>query len=248
LLLCVAKIGGRVGLRELSEASNLHRGTAHRLASRLVSLGFLEQDEQSRYSLGLRVLELGFAYLGSLDLRSQAIPELERLRSEIDAAVALHILDGVETVYVERLESASVQPILRAVAGGRLPVYSTAVGKAIVAFLPAVQQKTVLDGIAFEAFTRRTVRSRADFEAELGAIKKRGYAISDQEHFEGYRAVAAPILNQSGHAIAGIVASAWLGRFRTVRELREVVGPRVLEAAQRISKRFGWNPGPNSGS
>jgi IclR family transcriptional regulator, KDG regulon repressor len=242
LLACVGKLGGRAGLAELAERSDLNRATTHRLASKLVELGYLERDDVGRFRLGVRVLDLGFSYLASMDLRAQALPELEALRADLDSSVGLCVLDGAETVYIERLESTSMQPTLRAVVGGRLPVHSTAIGKAILAFLPAERQREIIAQVRFEGYTRRTLRTRADLEAELQATKRRGYALSDQEHFEGYRAVAAPLFDASGAPVAGIVAGAVLGRFATLRELREVAAPRVLEAGRRISQRLGWNP------
>jgi IclR family acetate operon transcriptional repressor len=242
LLACVGQLGGRAGLAELAERSALNRATTHRLASKLVELGYLERDDAGRFALGVRVLDLGFSYLASMDLRAQALPELEALRADLDAAVGLCLLDGTETVYIERLESTRLQPTLRAVVGGRLPVHSTAIGKAILAFLPPARMAEIVGNVRFESYTRRTLRTRAALEAELQATKRRGYALSDQEHFEGYRAVAAPLFDAAGSVVAGIVAGAVTGRFATLRELREECAPRVLEAARRISKRLGWSP------
>jgi DNA-binding IclR family transcriptional regulator len=242
LLACVGKLGGRTGLAELAERSGLNRGTAHRLASKLVELGYLERDEIGRFRLSVGVLDLGFAYLASMDVRAQALPALEALRADLDCSVGLCVLDGTDTVYIERLESTTLQPTVHAVVGGRLPVHSTAIGKAILAFLPPERVRTTLDAVTFEGYTRRTLRTRADLEADLAATKKRGYALSDQEHFEGYRAVAAPVFDSFGHAVAGIVAGAVLGRFSSVRELRDVIAPRVLQASRQISQRLGWNP------
>jgi DNA-binding IclR family transcriptional regulator len=240
LLSCVAKAGGHIGLTKLAQTAGLNLGTAHRLASKLVELGYLERDEKNEFSLGLNVLDLGFSYLASLDIRTQAMPELQRLRTDLDCAVSLCVLDGTDIVYVERLESSSLQPSIRAVVGSRLPVHSTAIGKAILAFLPPAQQHAIVERMKFEGYTRQTVRSRSDFEADLQTTKRRGYALSDQEHFEGYRAVAAPIFDKSGHVIAAIVAGAVLGRFSNLRDLREVVAPRVIQAGHGISRRLGW--------
>lgn len=240
LLSCVAKLGGHVGLTKLAQTAGLNLGTAHRLASKLVELGYLERDENNHLSLGLHVLDLGFSYLASLDLRTQAIPELQRLRADLDCAVGLCVLSGTDVVYIERLESTSLQPTIRAVVGGRLPAHTTAIGKAILAFLPAPQLHDLLGQIKFESYTRQTVRSRVDLEADLQTTRRRGYALSDQEHFEGYRAVAAPVFDKSGSVVAAVVAGAVLGRFSSIRDLRDVVAPRVLQASRGISRRLGW--------
>ena len=86
----------------LAKRAELDKGTTHRLASKLVELGYLRRDDDGKFMLGLHVLDLGFSYLASLDLRTQALPEMRRLHEEFDGAITLAILDGTEIVYVER--------------------------------------------------------------------------------------------------------------------------------------------------
>jgi DNA-binding IclR family transcriptional regulator len=236
VLLCVAKLGGHVGLVELSEATRLPRGTAHRLAVKLVGLGFLERDAEGRFSAGIRVLDLGFTYLASLGVRAQALPEMQRLCDELECSVGLCVLDGTEMVYIERLEPPHLELTLRASVGQRFPIYSTAAGKAILAFLQPERRQEILKGIKAQ---HHGAGMLAAFEAELITTKKRGYSISDQEYVHGYRAVAAPILDSSNAPIAVIVAGAGVARFKTVRQLREVIAPRVVEASRIISARAG---------
>jgi DNA-binding IclR family transcriptional regulator len=236
VLLCVAKLGGHVGLVELSEATRLPRGTAHRLAVKLVGLGFLERDAEGRFSAGVRVLDLGFTYLASLGVRAQALPEMQRLCDELECSIGLCILDATEMVYIERLEPPHLELTLRASVGQRFPIYSTAAGKAILAFLQAERRQEILKAIKFPPPVART---RAAFEAELVITKKHGYSISDQEYVHGYRAAAVPILDGTNAPIAAIVAGAGVARFKSVRQLREIVAPRIAEASRIISLRLG---------
>jgi IclR family pca regulon transcriptional regulator len=239
VLLCVAKLGGHVGLVELSKGTRLPRGTAHRLAVKLVELGFLERDSEGRFSAGVHVLDLGFTYLASLGVRAQALPEMQRLCDELECSVGLCIVDGTEMVYIERIEPPRLELTLRAGVGQRFPIYSTAAGKAMLAFLPEVRQKEILKGIKFEPLTARSPRTRAAFEAELRTTKTRRYSISDQEYVHGYRAVAAPILDSSNAPIAVIVAGAGVARFTSIGQVRETIAPRVVEASRIISARLG---------
>jgi IclR family pca regulon transcriptional regulator len=239
VLLCVAKLGGHVGLVELSEGTRLPRGTAHRLAVKLVELGFLERDAEGRFSAGVHVLDLGFSYLASLGVRAQALPEMQSLCDELECSVGLCILDKTDMVYIERLEPPHLELTLRAGVGQRFPIYSTAAGKAILAFTRPERRQEILKGIKFE-----TPRARSAFEAELRLTKTRRYSISDQEYVHGYRAVAVPILDGSDAPIAAVVAGAGIARFKSVRQLREIVAPRVVEASKVISARLGESRAP----
>ena len=242
LLSCVARAGGRIGLGEVAQRAGLHKVTAHRLAGRLVQLGYLERDDEGRLSLGIRVLELGFSYLASLDLRTQALPEMRRLVGEIDASIGLSVIDRNEVVYIERLESSRLQPVLPVGVGARMPLHATAMGKAIMAFLPDAQQEQVLAQIDYVGITRRTPRTAAALAADLRLTRKRGFALSDQEYLESYRGIAAPIFDDAGMPVAALSAGAFASQ-KTLRELRDVLGPRIVRSSRAISALLGGDRG-----
>jgi DNA-binding IclR family transcriptional regulator len=239
VLSCVANFGKRTALTKIARAANLNLATTYRLVMKLVELGYLERDAGGLVSLGSNVLNLGFSYLASLDVRAHALPELERLRSDLDCTVSLCILDGIDIVYVERLPSLSPQPSVQRAIGSRLPVQITAAGKVIVAHLPAAEQRLILDKIRYGATTPETIRGRTELEKALQTAKRRGYAIADRENVHGYRAVAAPIFDHTGHVAAGVVAGSVLDRFASSTHVREVVAPRVVRTGQEISRRLG---------
>ena len=239
VLSCVAAAGGRIRLSDLAQRCGLNKVTTHRLAAKLAELGYLERDGEGRLRLGLRVLELGFSYLTSLDLRTQALPEMRRLVSELDVSIGLSVLDRSEVVYIERLESSRLQPVLPVGVGARLPIHATAMGKAMLAFMPDAQQKTFLERIDFTMLTRRTPRTIAELAADLRLTRKRGFAISDQEYIENYRGIAAPIFDDAGLPVAALSAGAFTGR-KTLRELREAIGPTIVRSSQSISALLGF--------
>ena len=129
-----------IGVSELSRDLDLSRSTAHRYIATLARLGYLQQDPDSkRYRLGPRVLDLGFSAINSMDLREISAPHLRQLSDETGYTVNLAILDGIDVVYIERCRTA--RPGQRDIdlnlhVGARLPAYCTAMGKAIIAFLP----------------------------------------------------------------------------------------------------------------
>ena len=129
-----------IGVSELSRDLELSRSTAHRYIATLAQLGYLQQDPDSRrYRLGPKVLDLGFSAINSMDLREISAPHLRQLSDETEHTVNLAILDGIDVVYIERCRTTG--PGQRDIdlnlhVGARLPAYCTAMGKAILAFVP----------------------------------------------------------------------------------------------------------------
>ena len=140
-------------MSELSRDLALSRSTAHRYFTTLAQLGYLQQDRDSkRYRLGPRVLDLGFSAINSMDVREIAAPHLRELADETGYTVNLAILEGTDVVYIERCRSS--RPGQREIdldlhVGARLPAYCTAMGKAILAFLPDDQREDVIARIDF---------------------------------------------------------------------------------------------------
>ena len=134
-----------IGVSELSRGLDLSRSTAHRYVTTLAKLGYLQQDPESkRYRLGPKVLDLGFSALNSMDLLEISAPYLRQLSDETQHTVNLAILDGTDVVYIERCRTTrpGQQDIdLNLHVGARLPAYCTAMGKAILAFLPEEQRR-----------------------------------------------------------------------------------------------------------
>src|SRR3954449_10493132 len=129
-----------MGVSEIGRALDLSRSTAHRYVSTLAALGYLRQDrETKRYRLGPRVLDLGFSAINSMDVREISAPHLQQLSDETGHTVNMAILDGTDVVYIERCRSArpgQSEIDLNLHVGSRLPAYCTAMGKAILAYLP----------------------------------------------------------------------------------------------------------------
>ena len=137
-----------IGVSELSRDLDLSRSTAHRYIATLAQLGYLQQDRDSkRYRLGPKVLDLGFSAINSMDVREISAPHLQQLSDETGYTVNLAILDDIDVVYIERCRS--VRPGQREIdlnlhVGARLPAYCTAMGKAILAFLPDEHREEII--------------------------------------------------------------------------------------------------------
>jgi IclR family transcriptional regulator, pca regulon regulatory protein len=231
-----------IGVSELSRGLDLSRSTAHRYVATLTKLGYLQQDPDSkRYRLGPKVLDLGFSAINSMDLREVAAPHLRQLSDETEHTVNLAILDDTDVVYIERCRTA--RPGQRAIdlnlhVGSRLPAYCTAMGKAILAFLPEERLEDIVSRIDFAPRGPNTLTDARAFRAELQKIRATGIAVNDEELAYGLRSIAAPIHSHSGEVLAAVN----LAVHRTMVSMDELLarfGPPVIKAAQDISLGMG---------
>jgi IclR family pca regulon transcriptional regulator len=236
-----------IGVSELSRDLELSRSTTHRYIATLAQLGYLQQDPDSkRYRLGPRVLDLGFSAINSMDLREIAAPHLRQLSDETGYTVNLAILDGTDVVYIERCRTA--RPGQRDIdlnlhVGARLPAYCTALGKAILAFVPEQQLARIISEIDFAPRGPNTLTDPKAFRAELDKIRVSGIAVNDEELAYGLRSIAAPIHSQSGEVVAALNLAVHRTMV-TMDELIERFGPAVTRAARDISLGMGHRLAP----
>lgn len=230
-----------LGLSELAKRAELDKATTHRLARSLTELGFLDQDpETKRYRLGVHVLDLGFAYLGSVDVRELALPHMQALARDFDGSVSLSILDGTDIVYIERLRPKPFSVSVQVHVGSRSPVYCTAMGKALLACLPRRERDRILAGVKLEALTPHTITDPDTLARQLEQVLRRGFALNDEEHVLGLRSAAAAIRDRAGAPVAAlnVAVSTLVPR----QEVESRIAPRVVDAATAISAQLGWRP------
>ena len=191
-------------LTEISRAADINMTTSLRIASTLEGAGYLRRDpETKRYRPSLKVLQLGFSALRSMDIRQSARPYLELLSKETGETVSLAVLDGLEIVYVDRIRNRQIVGVVLGM-GSRLPAHCTSMGKAMLAYLPEDRLKTRLNGADLQACTGNTISETDSLEADLAKVRRRGYAVNNQELAVGLRAVAAPIWGEHGQVVAAI--------------------------------------------
>lgn len=229
------------GLRitEIAKALNVAKSSAHRLTTTLNNFGYVKQDsETKKYSLGLKLVELGDVVLQSLDIRTVASPFLHELANELGETVHLVIRENSEIVYIDKIESPQTIRMYSRI-GKRAPLHCTGVGKAILAYLPESIRNKIINEKGLQKFTEYTITTKEDLLRNLEEIRKRGYSIDDQEHELGIRCVAAPIFNHKNEVIAGISVAAPTFRFQT--EMIETYANRVTKNASQISLSLGYH-------
>lgn len=232
-----------LGIAEIADELGMSRSTTHRYVTTLVALGFLEQVEERKYRLGLRVTDLGMSVLNATGLKEHARPYLEELRRLVSFSVSLAVLDGSEVVLVDRLSSQrrrgdgfgrDLHP------GSRLPVYCTALGKVLLAGLD--EPGELLRGVTLGERAPNTIVSKNALWVELERVRQEGLAVSDEEYVRGRCAIAVPVRNGSREVLAAVGVAADTSAI-SVGGLAGALAPHMVATAARISARLGYRRG-----
>jgi DNA-binding IclR family transcriptional regulator len=218
-------------LSQLTELTGLPRSTVHRLAAELVELGHLDRMESGRYTVGLGLWELGELAAVSIRLRELALPHLLTLFAATSENVHLAVLSGTEALYVARLTGSSSIPTLSRM-GGRLPLHTTGVGKAL---LSAMDDDWLASYFALprERDTMHSVTDERALRREIATARQRGYATTRQEMTLGSISFAAPLAPLPGLPRAAVGVVTHLTRGDNTR-----LAPLVLRAATDISQEL----------
>lgn len=198
---------GPMGLADVCERMGLHKSTAHRALMVLERTGLIERTQENRFRLGLKLYELGSRAVEQIDLRARVHPWFRRLSAQVGETVHLGVLQKTTVVYLDKVEPSNRRVWLASRVGASNPVYCTAMGKAMLAFLPADQAAEIIESIRFTRFTPRTLCTAEALERSLERVRRRGYAIDDEEVEGGVRCVGAPILNERGRPVAAVSVS-----------------------------------------
>ena len=219
-------------LKQLSEDTNLHSSTAHRILNDLVACRLVERGDGGTYRLGLRLLELGNLVKARLSVREAAQIPMRTLHKLTGETVNLSVRQGDEIVYVDRAYSErSGMQVVRAI-GGRAPLHLTSVGKLFLSGDDAGQVRAYVTRTGLSGQTRNSITDLSKLESELTLVKKLGHA-SDSEELElGVSCLAAGIFDDTGK----LSLSAPTDRMQTgwLKALQET--------ALQISKGMGFKP------
>jgi IclR family acetate operon transcriptional repressor len=238
VLFQVSTSGSRgLSLAECTAILEYSKPTTFRILRTLQVRGLLTHDrDRGAYTLGPMVLRLGMGYLESLDLRREALPTMRRLGVETGETIHLGILDGVDVVYIEKVDSPqSVRMFSRI--GLTMPAHSTGIGKAILAGLPEDDLRTRFPE-RLEARTSATITSRDRLVEHLREVRERGYSTDDMENEDGISCVGAPIFDHTGAVCAGLSIAG--PATRVTPDRFGDLGPLVRDAAAEISARLGY--------
>jgi IclR family transcriptional regulator, KDG regulon repressor len=234
---------GPLTFSEVQRALDLPKSTVHKILATLEQEDFVRRDrETGRYSLGVKLIELGSGARAQLEFRKIALPLMQELSEAIDCTVHLSVLSHRDVLPVEAFESGSKTwpPYLfHGGVGIPAPLHATAAGKAILAYLD--DNAALDDALGSAPLTRHTphtIVERTKLRGELARIRKQGYAVSRGEHVELVWGVAAPIHDHDGTVIASLSALGIAARLTPERIPRIASG--VVATAAEISRLIGY--------
>jgi len=238
ILQVLADDSRELGAGEVAERLSLHKSTTHRLLMVLDHHRLIRRNsETGKYALGLRLFELGSRAVNGLRLREQAQRYLEQLTRETGETAHVCVLDRGDMLSVAHADGPRTLR-MPATVGRRTPAYCSAVGKAILAFLPESAIDEVLASYPVRAFTEKTLVTRAALFADLRQVRVRGYAVDNEEIEKGLRCVGAPVRNYSGDVVAAISVAG--PAFRITKSRVPAVAHAVLAATRKLSAELGY--------
>ncbi|OIJ11557.1 IclR family transcriptional regulator [Anaerobacillus arseniciselenatis] len=225
-------------ITDISQRMDLHKSTVHSLLKTLQKHNYIEQNhENGKYRLGMKFYERGNLINRNIELKKLAKEHLVKLSNKTGKTVHLVILDGKEGIYIDKVESSSAT-VLYSRIGRRVPINSSGVGKALIAFKSQNEIDNFLKDYDFVRQTENTIMDKESLNKEFEKVRKQGYAIDNEENELGVFCIAFPIKNQNGQVVAAISTST------TVTKQDEVEFSETFKliklTAERLSNQLGF--------
>jgi DNA-binding IclR family transcriptional regulator len=237
-ILDILAVTPNLGITELAQICSLPKSSVHNILKTLESYGIVERSDLSgKYQLGLKLIQLGHKARMHLDICKISAPFLSRINQEYNETVHLTVLDRDEVLYVDCIESTK-RLRTYSVTGIRAPLYCTAVGKAILAFMEDEEILRIAEEKGLKRITENTITTKERLLEEMKTVKKQGYSIDNMEHEEHLCCVGAPIKNASGNVFASISLSGPSVRVKDDEIIR--IANSLMNAANEISRKHGY--------
>lgn len=221
---------------ELSRRAELPFSTTYRLLGSLTRDGFVDYEPDGRrYHLGLRVFQLGQRVSNHHGFAGTALPILRRVTEKTGEATILSVRDGNHHLTVNKVDGPQTFRVTSD-PGHLGALHTTSVGKALVAFAEDSERKRLVEELPLESLTEFSITDRDAFRAEIDQVRRRGYAVMDEENELGMRAVAVPVFNAQGYAFASLATAVPV--FRLSLEDLVALVPALQEAASELAARL----------
>lgn len=222
-----------LGNQDLAERTGLPKATVSRLTNTLRELGYLvDHGPTGAYSLGPGVLALGYAMIAGLEIRDRARPMMQELARAANASVALGARDRLSVTYLECCRGEGTVTLSLDV-GSRVPLATSAMGRAIMAALPERERDYLLRAIRDRQPEEFRRIERGVFDA-VDQLQRQGFVTSFGDWRPDIHAVAAPVLTINGQRLYGLNCGGPSFTL-SVEELTERHGPRVAQIARDLS-------------
>lgn len=238
ILQYIADNGNSVRLVDISNGLELNKSTLHSIISTLQQLGYVMQDEETnKYSLGIKLFELGKIYEQDMSIKKIARPFLEELVEEFQETAHFAVESQGEVLFIDRVEpSHSLRTITNI--GEKDYMYYTAVGKVLLADVEEEMIDQIIGKSGLKAFTENTIIDIKLLKKELQTVKSNGYAYDREEKELGVNSVAVPLRNHKGKTVGAISLSGPTSRVSEEKLNR--MKDRLMEISIEISNALGY--------
>ncbi|GAB7079417.1 IclR family transcriptional regulator [Megalodesulfovibrio paquesii] len=222
----------------------LPKSSVHMLLKTLVAQGILRISTDGGYTLGLRLFELGALAVSRLDVRKEALPLMQRLVEKVQLTCHLGILEGMESVYLAKVECKQAV-IVNSWEGKRVSLSTSALGKSLLLGATPQLFEEIVQAMPLTIRTPNSISSREAFAAHLQEARRKGWTIDDEEDVPGIRCVGAPVFGLEGQPVSLSVS----GPTNQVPYHRlEELAASVMETARQLSHLFGVRSAPQGGA
>jgi IclR family KDG regulon transcriptional repressor len=227
-----------LSVSEIGAKTGLHRSTAHRILMALEYNDLIKQNPSTgKYHLGIKLFKLGHQAVSQLNLREICRPFLSRLMNDTKETIHLAVLDDDQVLYLDKVEGPHALRMPSRV-GRHIPTYCTSLGKAMLSCLDDQEVKSILRRQTLKPHTENTVKNINQLLADLGSVRKRGYAVDNEEIEIGLRCVGAPLRDYTGGMVGAISVAAPSARLS--EKNTPVIGRMVIAIAAGISEKLGF--------
>lgn len=236
ILEAIANAKQPMTMAELVRACGLTKPTAHRITTMLVEMGYLDKEPLKRGLIeGPRLISLALTTLAAAAPRSRRQAILRSVSEKTGETCNFGILVGSDVIYLDRVE-AKWPLALRFEAGSRVPAHCTAIGKLLLALLPAHERMAAIASMPLTPCTSRSITDPAKLSEALERIKRTRIGIDDEEFIEGVVCVSVPVLTSGGQVVGGIAVSAPSARMSLQEALSFV--PAMHDAAKKLGATY----------
>lgn len=229
---------GPTGLQELSLELELNKSTVHRILNSLICMDYVRQDSETlKYSLSFKFCKISNQILAQNNIIDIARPFIRELAEASGETVHLVQIDGIQAVYIDKVESARNVVRLVSMVGKSIPLYCSGVGKAMLADMPDSKILSVWNQSEIQKITEYTITDFSLFQEAIQDIRQKGYALDNEENEPGVRCIAVSLKSFQGKPSYALSISAPKDRMENSRieELKEM----ILNTKEKISQETG---------
>jgi DNA-binding IclR family transcriptional regulator len=215
---------------------NAPKSSVYLLLDELKQMRMLSQGADGLYRLGIRLIEFGEKASAQLNLREIAHPFLEKLMLETGLLCHLGVIEGSAAYYILKVESTGTIRV-RSWEGKQVSLYSSSLGKCLLAWSDPETQKTLMDSLEFIPATPTTITSIEQLRQEMETIRSRGWSYDNEEDIANVRCVSCPVFDAGNHISAAISV---VGTSLQVHEdSLPDISRMVMDTAKKISRELG---------